>query len=225
MQLLERARGSISELRQGLLVFLRRIFHASRLLDALTYAFGCMLVMCPVALVGLVLNWTLANGSTWVAVSVVMIAAMLLLLFAALMTNHQFLKDIHLQGIKWPSLLSVALAWFAVVVFGGMSCGFERAGIVEIQPSVPIGEGCATRYADLYLWHLFEAIPGIKFNETVGWERPYSYSDNLSGWLLVAFKILVIVSVIGSFVVSGRLRRESAAARDVSSQSANKGDA
>jgi uncharacterized membrane protein len=72
---------------------------------------------------------------------------------------------------------------------------------------------------------LFDSIPGIKFAETVGWVQRYSYSDNLSGWLLLSFKVLVIVSVIGSFVVCGRLRREAAAATGASSQSGNKSDA
>ena len=85
----------------------------------------------------------------------------------------------------------------------GLSCGFERIGIINIQPSVPIADGCATRYADFYLWHLFDSIPGIKFAETLGWEQRYKYSDNLSGWLLLSFKLLVIVSVIGSLSYAG----------------------
>jgi hypothetical protein len=49
--------------------------------------------------------------------------------------------------------------------------------------------------------------------------------DNLSGWLVLSFKVLVIVSVIGSFVVCGRLRREAATATNASSQPANKTNA
>jgi len=50
----------------------------------------------------------------------------------------------------------------------------------------------------------------------------YSYTDKLSGWLLVSFKVLVIVSVIGSFVVCGRLRREQSNAANATAQQANK---
>jgi hypothetical protein len=60
----------------------------------------------------------------------------------------------------------------------------------------------------MYLWHLFDSIPGIQFTDTVRWTQRYSYSDPLSGWLLVSFKVLVILAVIRSFVASGRIRRE-----------------
>ena len=228
MQLRARSKQIASELGRGLLTFLRGlrgVLEASRLLVALAYGLASLFVLMPISFVGLGLNWALARESTWFALAAVGFSTMLLLLFAALMTNEQFLKDIQLQGIRWPSLLSIALAWLAVVVFGGLSCGFERVGIVKIQPSVPFADGCATRYADLYLWHLFDSIPGIKFPETVGWVQRYSYLDNLSGWLVLSFKVLVIVSVIGSFVVCGRLRREASTATNASSQPANKTNA
>ncbi len=200
-----------TQLNVGLITFFRgarSILESSRLPDAIKYVGWCVLLLLPTSFVGKGLNWALTIGNAGVALAIVGFAAVLLLLFAALMTNEQFLRDVQLQGIRWPSVLSITLGWLAVMVFGGLSCGFERIGIVELQPSVPFAEGCATRYADFYLWHLFDSIPGIKFNETVGWTQRYVYSDKLSGWLLLAFKVLVVVSIIGSFVVTGRLRRE-----------------
>ena len=228
MQLDTRAKQIAAELGRGLLTFLRglrRLLEASRLLDALAYGLACLFVLMPISFVGKGLNWALATESTWFALAVVGFSAALLLLFAALMTSEQFLKDIQLQGVKWPSLLSVALAWLAVIVFGGLSCGLERVGVVSINPSVPFADGCASRYADLYLWHLFDSIPGIKFTETVGWVQRYSYSDKLSGWLLLSFKVLVLVCVIGSFVVCGRLRREAVAAAKAKNHASTKNDA
>lgn len=209
------------ELKAGFLTFLRGILsvvEASRLDQAFAYGLAVIFVLMPVGFIGMLLNWALARKNVWVGPTVVSVAAVFLLVCAALMSNENFLRDIRLQGIKWPSLLSVALAWLAVVVFGGMSCGFERMGIVEIHPKVPFGDGCATRYADMYLWHLFDSIPGIKFNETIGWTQRYTYHDALSGWLLLSFKALVLISVIGSFVVCGRLRREALSAADPSGQ-------
>jgi hypothetical protein len=228
MQLDTRAKQIAAELGRGLLTFLRglrRLLEASRLLDALAYGLACLFVLMPISFVGKGLNWALATESTWFALAVVGFSAALLLLFAALMTSEQFLKDIQLQGVKWPSLLSVALAWLAVIVFGGLSCGLERVGVVSINASVPFADGCASRYADLYLWHLFDSIPGIKFTETVGWVQRYSYSDKLSGWLLLSFKVLVLVCVIGSFVVCGRLRREAVAAAKAKNHASTKNDA
>jgi hypothetical protein len=225
MQFSAQAKKIVVEVKEGLFTFLRGflgILQASRLADAIVYGIAAMFVLVPISFVGIVLNWALERESVWVALPVVVFAAGFLVLFAALMTNEQFLRDIQLQGVKWPSLLSIALAWLAVVVFGGLSCGFERLGIVKIHPSVSFAEGCATRYADMYLWHLFDSIPGIKFTETVGWVQRYSYSDKFSGWLLVSFKVLVIVSVIGSFVVCGRLQREKSSAANASTQPANR---
>lgn len=192
----------------------RPLVQASRADELLTYLFGCFLVMFPIAAVGQFLNWAMARQSLWIALGAAAVTAVAMLLAASLMANEQFLKDAHVKGhVQWPSLFSIGLAWLAVVVFGGLSCGFERLGIAKIAPSVPFTEGCATRYADMYLWHLFDSIPGIRFTETVRWTQRYTYSDALSGWLLVSFKVLVIVSVIRSFVASGRIRREAKSAR------------
>jgi hypothetical protein len=225
MQLSPPVKAIALEFRAGLLALLHaflRLLVLSRLAEAFVYGLVALIVLAPFAGIGQLLNWALARDSAWFGLAVVAIAAIFLILWAAVIANEQFLREIRHQGIEWPSLLSVALAWFAIAVFGGLSCGFERIGIVEIQPAVPFAEGCATRYADMYLWHLFDSIPGIKFNETVGWTQEYSYSDKLSGWLLVAFKVLVIVSVIGSFVVCGRLRREASDAGDRSKQEASR---
>ncbi len=205
-------RESLRNLMAAFRAFLRGtrpLVRASRLDESLVYVFGCLLVMFPIAALGQFLNWAMARQSLWIALTAVALSAVVLLMSAALMANEQFLRDVHVKGqMPWPSLFSIGLAWLAVVVFGGLSCGFERAGVVQIAPSVPFTEGCATRYADLYLWHLFDSIPGIRFTETIRWTQRYTYSDTLSGWLLVAFKVLVIVSVIRSFAASGRIRRE-----------------
>jgi len=206
-----RAKAFVNALDTGLRAMwrmLRAIFKATRLADGALFLFAIFLLLMPIAFVGKLLNWALARESLWLALSIVIPVTVSLFLFAAMMTNEQFLRDVHLYGVRWPSTLSIALAWLAVVVFGSLTSLFERVDVIHIQPSVPHTDGAATRYADLYLWHLFDSIPAIKFNDTVGWKQPYTYSDKLSGWLLLLFKILVIVSVIGSFVVSGRIRKD-----------------
>lgn len=196
----------------GLWLALRQLLQASRLAVALAYALLTLVVLWPIAWVGQALNWALARPAPWIGIAAVVVAALALLIYAALMTNEDVLRALPQQGIAFPTSLSVALAAYAVIVFGALSCACERLGWISMQPAVPFAEGCATRYADLYLWHLFDAIPGIRFNETVGWVQKYSYSGALAGWLLVGFKLLVIVCVIGSFVVCGRLRSEARAA-------------
>lgn len=195
----------------GLGSALRQVLRASRLALALAYVLATLVALWPITWVGQVLNWALARSAPWIGVAAVIVAVLALLLYAALMTNEDVLRALPQQGIAFPTSLSVALGGLAVVVFGALTCACERLGWLTMQPAVPPAEGCATRYADLYLWHLMDALPGIKFNETVGWVSKYTYSGALAGWLLVAFKTLVIVAVIGSFVVAGRLPRQRAA--------------
>ena len=57
----------------------------------------------------------------------------------------------------------------------------------------PVGHGSL---ADFLLWHLLDAIPGLKVPETIKWEAPLSYERAGAGWLLLLFKIMVIVPVV-----------------------------
>src|SRR4029450_10298918 len=47
--------------------------------------------------------------------------------------------------------------------------------------------------ADFLLWHVLDAIPGLKVPETIKWEAPLTYERVGAGWLLLLFKVMVIV--------------------------------
>jgi len=186
------------------------VLDAARIGHALEFGFYVlMLLIATWPLVSLI-NWSLARESPAFGLIVVGISAVLLIIWAGLISNEQVLRDLEVQKFRWPTAFSVALAWVALVVFGGATCGLQRIGVVEIQPIVLHTNECATKYADLYLWHLLDSIPGIHFTETVRWKLKYVYTDSVSGWLLLGFKVIVIVPVIGSFVALTRVRREKA---------------
>ena len=50
--------------------------------------------------------------------------------------------------------------------------------------------------ADFFLWHLLDAIPGLKVNETLRWAAPFTYERAGAGWLLLLFKVMVIVPAV-----------------------------
>ena len=50
--------------------------------------------------------------------------------------------------------------------------------------------------ADFFLWHLLDAIPGLKVNETLRWAAPFTYERASAGWLLLLFKVMVIVPAV-----------------------------
>jgi hypothetical protein len=154
------------------------------------------------------INWSLKLERPVWGLIVVGISAVLLVICAGLISNEQVLRDLDVEKFRWPTVFSVVLAWMAVVVFGGATCGLQRIGVVQMQPAAAYTDRCALEYADFYLWHLLDSIPGIKFTETVHWTQKYTYSDSVSGWLLLGFKIIVLVSVIGSFVTVARIQRD-----------------
>lgn len=50
--------------------------------------------------------------------------------------------------------------------------------------------------ADFFLWHLLDAIPGLKVPETIRWKAPLTYEHSGAGWLLLLFKVMVIVPAV-----------------------------
>jgi hypothetical protein len=106
---------------------------------------------------------------------------------------------VYKKGIKWPFLFSVAMLVFALLPFAALSSILADLGYAIFEPRVPRGE--FWRLQDLYLWHFMSSVPGLKIPETLLWPEPFRYKDHLSGVLLLAFKIIVIVPVIASFTV------------------------
>jgi len=187
------------------------ILNAARVGHALGFGFTAfLLIMATYPLVTLI-NWSLTLERPVWGLIVVGVSAVLLVICAGLISNEQVLRDLDVEKFRWPTVFSVVLAWMAVVVFGGATCSLQRIGVVKMQPVEVYTDRCALQYADFYLWHLLDSIPGIKFTETVQWTQKYTYSDSVSGWLLLGFKIIVLVSVIGSFVTVARIQRDRAA--------------
>jgi hypothetical protein len=50
--------------------------------------------------------------------------------------------------------------------------------------------------ADFLLWQLLDAIPGLKVPETLRWPSPLTYERGAAGWLVLLFKIMVIVPAV-----------------------------
>lgn len=50
--------------------------------------------------------------------------------------------------------------------------------------------------ADYLLWQLLDALPGLKVPETIKWEAPLDYTRSGAGWLVLAFKVMVVIPVV-----------------------------
>ena len=50
--------------------------------------------------------------------------------------------------------------------------------------------------ADFLLWQVLDAIPRLKVPETLLWAAPLTYERAGAGWLVLLFKVMVIVPVV-----------------------------
>jgi hypothetical protein len=81
-------------------------------------------------------------------------------------------------------------------------------GNVTFDPAIPGGDSGVSIVQDFYLWHFMDSIPGLDIPKTLRWDSPFQYTDKLSGWILLAFKLTVILPIIGSFAVWNEIRKE-----------------
>lgn len=115
-------------------------------------------------------------------------------------------------GLLAPWLYSVGVLALAVIFFatttfliwegGGLT--ILPAGGTEVSPDVLLA---------FYLWHFLDAVPLLDVNATLQWSAPATYDGAAVGWLLLGFKVLVIVPVIAAFRGYWTLRRDLPSAR------------
>ena len=100
-------------------------------------------------------------------------------------------------------LLMIAIQFFATTTFllhsgGRLVLELGSAGVLSLNTT-----------GDFFLWHFLSAVPVLDIPETLLWdESPLVYAQARTGWILLAFKIVVIVPVITAFAWSwSRFRR------------------
>lgn len=114
-----------------------------------------------------------------------------------------------------PALGAIALYLNFVLIAAGCFAALafmlhERSGgdlfLRGARPEVNHGA-----LADYLIWHILDAIPGLKVPETIKWEAPLTYTRSGAGWLLLLFKVIVIIPVISG--IGWYLREEGAASK------------
>jgi hypothetical protein len=97
-------------------------------------------------------------------------------------------------GLSWLFLTLAIIATHAALAANGVG-STKRAtpdsGIVELT----------RRY---YLWHILDAVPLLDVPDSLTWKRGNTYVDRTSGVLLLTYKLLVILPIIG--IVAGSLK-------------------
>jgi len=52
---------------------------------------------------------------------------------------------------------------------------------------------------DFFVWHFLDAVPLLKINTTLNWKIQVSYTSSAVGFIVLLFKIVVIIPVISAF--------------------------
>ena len=60
----------------------------------------------------------------------------------------------------------------------------------------------------LLAWHLGDMVPTLKVNDTIGFEQPLFYTSSVVGWLILAFKLIVGLALIGSVLAIVKAQRD-----------------
>jgi hypothetical protein len=91
--------------------------------------------------------------------------------------------------------LYVNFVAIAMACFGGLAFMLHDPASPLFLPAArpEVNQGSL---ADFLLWHVLDAIPIIKVPETIKWAAPLTYERAGAGWLLLLFKVMVIVPVL-----------------------------
>jgi hypothetical protein len=110
----------------------------------------------------------------------------------------------------------LAIALYVNFVFIAAGCFASIAYFIHSMAPLfqPTGRHAVEHgtLADFLLWHLLDAIPGLKVPETIKWEAPLTYQHAGAGWLVLLFKVMVIVPVVSG--IGHYLRDENPADTD-----------
>jgi hypothetical protein len=105
------------------------------------------------------------------------------------------LVQIQSVSILGAFALYVNFVAIAMACFGGLAFMLHDPASPLFLPAArpEVNQGSL---ADFLLWHVLDAIPIIKVPETIKWAAPLTYERAGAGWLLLLFKVMVIVPVL-----------------------------
>lgn len=158
------------------------------------------------------------NAWTWLQVLflVVFLAVdgyMLSVLFDQGLRRRVFLWLIRDDVLGWHyPIVAVGIIFFllAIAIFSTSAVLFQGWGLMDLRdPScAPPCVLDAAAVANYYTWHLAEAVPLLQINETLHWTEPLVYQGALAGWLVLGFKIAVILPLVQSIRIYWKVRSE-----------------
>jgi hypothetical protein len=157
----------------------------------------------------LVLQWTLVCISFGIALYIV--GALALPWSRPLWLTSNLYDPTHWWGFLLPVANTLFIACMATAGFVVVSEFLYRKGLATTSPEQaladPFNESFNQSFA-YYIWSFLDAIPTLEFPQTLGWERPFRYTDPANRVLLLVYKIVLILPMIAtSVLIWGDIRR------------------
>jgi hypothetical protein len=111
--------------------------------------------------------------------------------------HPKLLALVQIQSVSILGALALYVNFVAIAMacFGGLAFMLHDPASPLFLPAArpEVNQGSL---ADFLLWHVLDAIPIIKVPETIKWAAPLTYERAGAGWLLLLFKVMVIVPVL-----------------------------
>lgn len=105
-------------------------------------------------------------------------------------------------------LSQILVCWLVLTVtFAAATATLYRSGNLALEAGVPASDSLL-EIEKVYVWHLLDAIPILDVPETINWELRSDLTDMAGGFLILAYKLLVILPVVSGVVDAVRRVRE-----------------
>jgi hypothetical protein len=169
----------------------------------LRFLLWAFVTLIPLAVFRFVSVYILANFSLPFQI-LAFVAWGLLLAYALLLIATESSRDrlfgmLQAIGGLAPVIYSINVLMVAVIFFSSVTYVLASHGLLTLTSRT--GRPVALEsLLDFYVWHFFEGVPLLKVNQTLRWDEPWTYESAAVGWILLLFKLVVIVPVIGAFL-------------------------
>jgi len=125
-----------------------------------------------------------------------------LILIATKKRRNSVLGPLQRFSMALPAVYSFQILMLACLFFSTVSFIMVQHGLLTLTDVS--GKGVTPgSISDFFLWHFLDAVPLVKVNETLNFKVPLTYETFSVGLILLVFKAVVIIPVIGAFTWYG----------------------
>jgi hypothetical protein len=159
----------------------------------------------------------LVRAAHWTRFAPIEIAALAVLVAATLAAAWWSFAETRVHrwldvGRGEAMLASIVTLGLAIGTFASLTQSLYDRGHLELQGDGVSSDAIVDLAFEFYVWHLLDSVPLLDIPQTLRWTVPYTYTDSVSGAVLLAFKVFVIVPLIqvARLILAGRRRQATA---------------